>query len=53
MAKKSMTLLLNPQSVLAASNSYNLNQAILDELNAADPHRAAGAACWLGTARSA
>ena len=37
MAKKGVTLLLNPQSVLAASNSYNLNQAILDELNVAIP----------------
>ena len=37
MAKKGVTLLLTPQSILAASNSYNLNQAILDELNVAIP----------------
>lgn len=38
MAKKGVTLLLNPQSVLAAANGYNLNQAILDELNVAIPN---------------
>ncbi len=37
MAKKGISLLLTPQSVLAASNGYNLNQAILDELNATIP----------------
>jgi Skp family chaperone for outer membrane proteins len=38
MTKKGVTLLLNPQSILAASNSYNLNQAILDDLNVAIPN---------------
>ena len=37
MAKKKVSLLLTPQSVLAASGSYNLNQAILDELNVSIP----------------
>ncbi len=37
MAKKGVTLVITPQSVLAAANSYNLNQAILDELNVAIP----------------
>jgi Skp family chaperone for outer membrane proteins len=33
MQKKKVTLVLNPQSVIAASGSYNLNQDILAELN--------------------
>jgi Skp family chaperone for outer membrane proteins len=37
MAKKGVTLVITPQSVLAAANSYNLNQAILDELNVSIP----------------
>ncbi len=37
MAKKGVTLVITPQSVLAASNAYNLNQAILDELNVSIP----------------
>ncbi len=37
MTKNRVTLLLSPQSVLAASNSYYLNQAILAELNTAIP----------------
>jgi Skp family chaperone for outer membrane proteins len=37
MAKKKVTLVISPQSVLAASNSYNINQAILDELNVSIP----------------
>jgi Skp family chaperone for outer membrane proteins len=37
MAKKRITLLLTPQTVVAASNSYNLNQTILDDLNALIP----------------
>lgn len=37
MAKKNVTLVISPQSVLAASNSYNINQAILDELNVSIP----------------
>jgi Skp family chaperone for outer membrane proteins len=37
MAKRQITLLLTPQSILAASNAYNLNQGILDELNVAIP----------------
>ena len=37
MTKRGVTLLLSPQSVLASSNSYNMNQAILTELNAAIP----------------
>ena len=38
MTKKGVTLLLTPQSILAASAGYNLNQAILDELNVAIPN---------------
>jgi Skp family chaperone for outer membrane proteins len=37
MAKKGITLMLTPQSVVAASNAYNLNQGILDDLNALIP----------------
>jgi len=37
MTKAGVTLLINPESVLAATNAYNLNQAILNELNAAVP----------------
>ncbi|MDE2596991.1 MAG: OmpH family outer membrane protein [Sphingomonadales bacterium] len=37
MTKQKITLLLNPQSVISANNAYNLNQAILTELNAALP----------------
>ena len=43
MAKNGKTLVITPQSVLAASNSYNLNQAILDELNVREVRLAAGA----------
>lgn len=35
MKRNGVTLLLNPQAVQAASNAYNLNQAILAELDAA------------------
>ena len=37
MSKNGVTLLINPQSVLSASNAYNLNQAVLNELNTALP----------------
>ena len=37
MTKNGVSLLLNPSSVQAASNAYNLNQAILAELDAALP----------------
>jgi Skp family chaperone for outer membrane proteins len=37
MNKRRITLIISPQSVLAASNAYNMNQAILDELNVAIP----------------
>jgi len=37
MTKRNITLVLTPQSILAATNAYNLNQAILDELNVAIP----------------
>ena len=37
MTKAGVTLLLNPEAILAATNGYNLNQAILNELNAAVP----------------
>ena len=37
MTKNNVTLLLNPSSVQAASNAYNLNQAILAELDAVLP----------------
>lgn len=37
MTKNGVTLLLSPQAVAAASNAYNLNQAILAELDAALP----------------
>ena len=33
MTKQKITLLLNPQAVISANNAYNLNQAILNELN--------------------
>lgn len=33
MTKQKVTLLLNPQAVISANNAYNLNQAILTELN--------------------
>ena len=33
MIKKNVSLVITPQSVVAATNAYNLNQAILDELN--------------------
>ncbi len=33
MTKSKITLLLNPQALIKADNSYNLNQAILNELN--------------------
>jgi Skp family chaperone for outer membrane proteins len=37
MTKRNITLVLTPQSVLAATNAYNLNQSILDELNVSIP----------------
>ena len=37
MAKKKITLLISPENVLAANAAYNLNQAILTEINAAMP----------------
>ena len=37
MAKRKVTLLINPENVLAANPAYNLNQDILAELNAAIP----------------
>ncbi|MDE2403349.1 MAG: OmpH family outer membrane protein [Sphingomonadales bacterium] len=37
MTKNGVTLLLNPQSVLAVGKSYDLSMAILNELNAALP----------------
>jgi Skp family chaperone for outer membrane proteins len=37
MAKKKVTLLINPENVLAANAAYNLNQDILAELNATIP----------------
>ena len=37
MKKNGVTLLLNPQAVQAASNAYNLNPAILAELDAVLP----------------
>ncbi|HZV10244.1 MAG TPA: OmpH family outer membrane protein [Novosphingobium sp.] len=37
MSKNNITLLLGPQAVISASNAYNLNQAVLAELNAALP----------------
>jgi Skp family chaperone for outer membrane proteins len=37
MTKARVTMLLNPQSVLAATNAYNLNASILAELNAIMP----------------
>ena len=36
-AKRSVSLVLTPDNVLFADNAYNLNQAILDELNVALP----------------
>jgi Skp family chaperone for outer membrane proteins len=37
MSKAGVTLLLNPEAILAATNAYNLNQQILNELNASLP----------------
>ena len=37
MIKKNVSLVITPQSVVAATNAYNLNQAILDEINASLP----------------
>jgi Skp family chaperone for outer membrane proteins len=37
MTKKNITLVLNPQATIATTQAYNLNQGILDELNAAVP----------------
>ena len=37
MVKKNISMVLSPQSVVAATNAYNINQAILDELNVAIP----------------
>ncbi|WP_310533663.1 OmpH family outer membrane protein [Novosphingobium sp.] len=37
MTKQRITLLLNPSAVVATTNAYNLNQAILTELNTALP----------------
>lgn len=37
MTKQKVTLLLNPQAVISANNAYNLNQAILSELNTVMP----------------
>lgn len=37
MTKQRITLLLNPSAVVATTNAYNLNQAILAELNTALP----------------
>lgn len=37
MSKAGVSLLLNPESILAATNAYNLNQQILTELNTALP----------------
>lgn len=37
MTKKNITLVLNPQATIATTQAYNLNQAILDELNTAIP----------------
>ena len=37
MNKNGVTLLVNPQAVISASNAYNLNQAVLTELDTALP----------------
>ena len=37
MTKKGITLVLSPQATIATTNAYNLNQAVLDELNALLP----------------
>ncbi len=37
MTKQKITLLLNPQAIISGNNAYNLNQAILNELNAVLP----------------
>ncbi len=36
-AKRKISLLLSPDSVISADNAYNMNQAILDELNTLIP----------------
>lgn len=33
MAKRKISILLNPSAIISANNAYNLNQAVLDELN--------------------
>jgi Skp family chaperone for outer membrane proteins len=37
MTKQKVTLLLSPDAVLHANNAYNLNQAVLNELNTLEP----------------
>jgi NADH dehydrogenase FAD-containing subunit len=37
MTKRGITLVLNPQATIATTGAYNLNQPILDELNALIP----------------
>ena len=37
MTKQRITMLVNPQAIISANNAYNLNQAILTELNTALP----------------
>ena len=33
MAKRKISLLINPSAIISANNAYNLNQSVLDELN--------------------
>ena len=33
MAKRKISLLVNPSAIISANNAYNLNQSVLDELN--------------------
>jgi hypothetical protein len=44
-----VTLLLNPEAILAATNAYNLNQQILTELNT-DAVGSDRSARWLAAA---
>lgn len=37
MAKRKISLLLNPNAIVSANNAYNMNQPVLDELNALLP----------------
>ena len=37
MAKRKISILVNPSAIISANNAYNLNQSVLDELNVSLP----------------